>query len=259
MALRGWVRNTLAAAVFGLATTAWATAATPTPAPGQYTYTEGGNGHGTLTIKGTSFTLTTIGGNCHTCALEGTIEGGVGVAKDSNGACRITMSGTGSMLTLDSTGTVDACRDFCGARAGFDGEYLRPPAACTDRQRAARIEQSHKQYAAKDYDVARTTLEIGERHGVAALSFGHAGDGNIHSTFLFSPDDPDEERRADAACHELFDLAIRLGGSVSGEHGVGWLKRGQIERQWGPAAYGLHTRVKQAFDPKNLLNPGKKL
>jgi hypothetical protein len=158
MALRGWVRNTLAAAVFGLATTAWATAATPTPAPGQYTNTEGGNGHGTLTIKGTSFTLTTIGGNCHTCALEGTIEGGVGVAKDSNGACRITMSGTGSMLTLDSTGTVDACRDFCGARAGFDGEYLRPPAACTDRQRAARIEQSHKQYAAKDYDVARTTL-----------------------------------------------------------------------------------------------------
>ena len=108
-------------------------------------------------------------------------------------------------------------------------------------------------------EVAEETLAIGKRNDVVALSFGHAGDGNIHSTFLFSPDDPDEERRADAACHELFDLAIRLGGSVSGEHGVGWLKRGQIERQWGPAAYGLHTRVKQAFDPRNLLNPGKKL
>jgi glycolate dehydrogenase FAD-linked subunit len=107
-------------------------------------------------------------------------------------------------------------------------------------------------------EVARETLEIGERHGVPALSFGHAGDGNIHSTFLFSPDDSDEERRADAACHDLFDLALRLGGSVSGEHGIGWLKRGQLERQLGPTGYDLHRRVKQAFDPKGLLNPGKK-
>jgi len=107
-------------------------------------------------------------------------------------------------------------------------------------------------------DVARETLEIGERHDVVALSFGHAGDGNIHSTFLFSPDDHDEEQRADAACHDLFELALRLGGTVSGEHGVGWLKRGQLEHQLGPAGYDLHTRIKQTFDPKNLLNPGKK-
>ena len=107
-------------------------------------------------------------------------------------------------------------------------------------------------------DVARETLEIGERHDVIALSFGHAGDGNIHSTFLFSPDDPDEERRADDAWHELFELALRLGGSVSGEHGIGWLKRGQLQHQLGPTGYDLHTRIKQTFDPKNLLNPGKK-
>ncbi len=107
-------------------------------------------------------------------------------------------------------------------------------------------------------DVARETLAIGERHGVASLSFGHAGDGNIHSTFLFSPDDLDEEQRADAACHELFALALELGGTVSGEHGIGWLKRGQLEHQLGPVGYDLHLRLKQAFDPKNLLNPGKK-
>jgi glycolate oxidase subunit GlcD len=107
-------------------------------------------------------------------------------------------------------------------------------------------------------DVARETLEIGARHDVPALSFGHAGDGNIHSTFLFAPDAPDEARRADDACHELFDLAIRLGGTISGEHGIGWLKRGQLERQWNRATYELHTRIKDAFDPKGLLNPGKK-
>ncbi len=107
-------------------------------------------------------------------------------------------------------------------------------------------------------DVAHETIEIGERHNVVALSFGHAGDGNIHSTFLFSPDDLDEEQRADDACHELFGLALRLGGTISGEHGVGWLKRGQLEHQLGEAGYDLHNRIKQTFDPKNLLNPGKK-
>jgi glycolate oxidase subunit GlcD len=107
-------------------------------------------------------------------------------------------------------------------------------------------------------DVARETLEIGARHDVPALSFGHAGDGNIHSTFLFSPENLDEEQRADDACHELFELALRLGGTVTGEHGIGWLKRGQLEHQLGETGYDLHLRVKQAFDPKNLLNPGKK-
>jgi glycolate oxidase subunit GlcD len=107
-------------------------------------------------------------------------------------------------------------------------------------------------------DVAHETLAIGERHDVPALSFGHAGDGNIHSTFLFAPDDDEEQRRADAACHELFELALRLGGTVTGEHGIGWLKRGQLEHQLGPVGYDLHLRIKQAFDPKGLLNPGKK-
>jgi glycolate oxidase subunit GlcD len=107
-------------------------------------------------------------------------------------------------------------------------------------------------------DIARETLELGERHGIPALSFGHAGDGNIHSTFLFSPDDPDQAARADAACHELFALALSLGGTVTGEHGIGWLKRGQLSHQLGPVGYELHTRIKQAFDPKGLLNPGKK-
>ena len=98
-------------------------------------------------------------------------------------------------------------------------------------------------------EVASETLEIGERHGVPALSFGHAGDGNIHSTFLFSPDDPDEERRADAACHDLFELALRLGGTVTGEHGIGWLKRGQL------AAAARPRRLRPAHAAEADLRP----
>jgi glycolate dehydrogenase FAD-linked subunit len=103
------------------------------------------------------------------------------------------------------------------------------------------------------------TAEIGRRHDLIGLSFGHAGDGNLHSTFLFSPDVPEERARAWEACEELVDLAVRLGGSISGEHGTGWLKRGQLAKQWPQRALELHEAVKRTFDPKGLLNPGKKL
>jgi glycolate dehydrogenase FAD-linked subunit len=102
------------------------------------------------------------------------------------------------------------------------------------------------------------TIEIGRRHGLPACSWGHAGDGNLHATFLVSADD-DELARAEQAAHELFGLAVRLGGAISGEHGVGWVKRGQLERQWAPRTLELHGEIKRTFDPKGLLNPGKKL
>jgi len=102
------------------------------------------------------------------------------------------------------------------------------------------------------------TLAIGERHGLAACSWGHAGDGNLHSTFLIDPGDEAERERAEAAAEELFELAARLGGSISGEHGLGLVKGGQLGRQWGPGALALHAAVKEAFDPAGLLNPGKK-
>jgi glycolate oxidase subunit GlcD len=102
------------------------------------------------------------------------------------------------------------------------------------------------------------SLEIGAKLGLAAASWGHAGDGNLHTTFLVAADDPEAIRAATRASEELFALALRLGGTISGEHGVGVVKRPWLERQLGPRAYELHTAIKQAFDPKNLLNPGKK-
>lgn len=102
------------------------------------------------------------------------------------------------------------------------------------------------------------TLAIGARHALAACSWGHAGDGNLHSTFMIDPGNEAECSRAQAAAEELFDLAVRLGGSISGEHGLGIVKGGHLQRQWTPAAFALHQSIKSAFDPKGLLNPGKK-
>jgi FAD/FMN-containing dehydrogenase len=99
-------------------------------------------------------------------------------------------------------------------------------------------------------------LAIGERVGVEACSWGHAGDANLHASFLY--DSPAARERAEAAAAELFDLARALGGTASGEHGIGLLKAGQLSRQWSPAAVEAARAVKRALDPKGLFNPGKK-
>jgi FAD/FMN-containing dehydrogenase len=103
------------------------------------------------------------------------------------------------------------------------------------------------------------TVAIGARHGLEACSWGHAGDGNVHASFLLDPGDDAQRARADEAAQQLFELARRLGGSVTGEHGIGVLKRGQLARQWAPAAVAAQRAIKDALDPKGLFNPGKKL
>ena len=102
------------------------------------------------------------------------------------------------------------------------------------------------------------TVEIGKELGLPACSWGHAGDGNLHSTFLIDAGDPEALHRAEAGGRRLHELAVQLGGSISGEHGLGWQKRGRLALQWGPRALELHGEIKRAFDPKNLMNPGKK-
>jgi FAD/FMN-containing dehydrogenase len=76
---------------------------------------------------------------------------------------------------------------------------------------------------------------------------------------LVDPSIDAELDAAEAVGEELFALVVELRGSVAGEHGVGWLKRGRLESQWDRRAVELHEQIKRAFDPKGLLNPGKKL
>ena len=98
---------------------------------------------------------------------------------------------------------------------------------------------------------------LAREHRVANVNFGHAGNGNIHVNLLVNPDDADELRRGEACLSQVFDLVIRLNGTLSGEHGVGREKRPYIGREIDPVTMALMKDLKRTFDPNNILNPGK--
>ena len=103
------------------------------------------------------------------------------------------------------------------------------------------------------------TRDLGIKHELPVVNFGHLGDGNVHATFLIDPRIAGERARADAAAGELFETVLGMGGSLSGEHGVGAAKLEYVERQLGPGTVGVDAPVKTALDPHDVLNPGKKI
>jgi glycolate oxidase subunit GlcD len=98
---------------------------------------------------------------------------------------------------------------------------------------------------------------VARERGLTIGVVGHAGDGNMHPTICFDPTDPDERTRAFAAFDDILELGLSLGGTITGEHGVGSLKVDWLEREIGPVSLSVHQAIKRALDPAGLLNPGK--
>ncbi|MDD2308681.1 MAG: FAD-linked oxidase C-terminal domain-containing protein [Desulfuromonadaceae bacterium] len=95
------------------------------------------------------------------------------------------------------------------------------------------------------------------KYNVVIGTFGHAGDGNLHPTCLTDERDQDEIKRAHAAFEEIFDAAISMGGTITGEHGVGLAKKRYLPKLAGESGIRVMRGIKHAFDPKGILNPGK--
>jgi len=125
-------------------------------------------------------------------------------------------------------------------------------------------------YAAPDYYlhdtvVPRTRLvetmtgiyEIGNRHGINMLNVFHAGDGNLHPLVAFDAKEPGMLEKVKAAAHEMVILSIEMGGALSGEHGVGLEKRDLMSKVYSPIDLDAQARLREAFDPRGILNPGK--
>jgi len=98
---------------------------------------------------------------------------------------------------------------------------------------------------------------ISLKYGLPIVIFGHAGDGNLHPNILFDKRDPEQMKTVELMVAEVFEVALSLGGTLSGEHGVGTLKRPFMEKALGEVSVGIQKKIKQVMDPLNILNPGK--
>lgn len=99
--------------------------------------------------------------------------------------------------------------------------------------------------------------EIGKRHNTFVANFGHAGDGNIHVNFMCDREDADSIKRARECVKETFQLSVALGGSISGEHGIGYVKAQYLDMAIDAPTLEIMKSIKRVFDPNGILNPGK--
>ena len=108
-------------------------------------------------------------------------------------------------------------------------------------------------------DLVAGVQALAQQYALTIVTFGHAGNGNLHVNILYHPDDADENTRAHAALPRIFALTLSLGGTLSGEHGIGLAKRDFMAQAFTPATLAAMRAIKHALDPDGILNPGKVL
>ena len=105
--------------------------------------------------------------------------------------------------------------------------------------------------------IVRRIREIASKYNLKMVIFGHAGDGNLHPNILTDKHNREEMQRVDKAVEELFKAALELGGTLSGEHGIGYMKAPFLRWETGEVGYNAGRKIKEAIDPKMIMNPGK--
>lgn len=163
-------------------------------------------------------------------------------------------------------GTVEVCRAAGAVEVRIAGnEAERNELWRARRSVSGSLARKRPNKLGEDISVPRSAIpetvrrikEIALTHNLPIVVFGHAGDGNLHPNILFDKRDPDEWARVQRAVADIFRLAVEVGGTLSGEHGVGTLKKPYLESAVGPLAIGVMRSVRRALDPNGILNPGK--
>jgi glycolate oxidase len=196
-------------------------------------------------------------------ARTGTVAGPRGVAlvlvelEGDEAAVSAESEAAGSALGAAGAARVDRAADAADAARLW--EIRRAVSAAVATVMVGKINEDVVVPRDRIAELVARTEAIGVRREVPVVNFGHLGDGNLHVTFLIDPRRARDRDRGDAAAADLFDTVLRMGGSLSGEHGVGTTKLAYAERQLGTAGMDLMRRLKRRYDPAGLLNPGIKL
>ena len=198
-------------------------------------------------------------------------------AVESFTGASVVPAGAGALLIVECDGTAAGVEEEIGsvARACADTGALGVTRAATDAERDALWHVRRQLSLAlratgllkinHDVVVPRGRVPqlfdviagLKQRYGLRIASFGHAGDGNIHVNLMINKDAPQERARAAQAERELFEQVVSLEGSISGEHGIGFAKARYLPIELSAEEIALMTRLKTAFDPNGILNPGK--
>ncbi|MCC7096401.1 MAG: FAD-binding protein [Thermomonas sp.] len=185
----------------------------------------------------------------------------------------------GAMLLIEADGSHEALPDILAALgAAADGDGLLDMDVATDGTARDRLWAARRALSPALRSIAPGKINedvvvpvsqipalvagveaLAEEFALPIVSFGHAGNGNLHVNILYHPDDADETARAQAALPRIFGLALALGGALSGEHGIGLSKRDFMTCAFDPATLATMRAVKAAFDPDGIFNPGKLL
>ena len=187
------------------------------------------------------------------------------------------LGGAGAMLLIEVDGAAEAVEgeaariaELCRAagavevRAAADGaerrelwKARRAMSPALSRLRPRKINEDVVVPRARIVELVDGVREVAGRREVLIACFGHAGDGNIHVNVMIDDSDADEAARGEAAVRDVFELALRLGGTISGEHGIGTSKAPYLSMELSAEVVALMKRIKAAFDPMGVLNPGK--
>jgi D-lactate dehydrogenase len=185
--------------------------------------------------------------------------------------------GTRALLMVEADGAAaDLPRQVAALKAALQGEGLLELKEEIRRDEALRLWAARKSLSHAVKTIAPLKInedvvvpvsrlaefvdfidQLADRHSLPIVSFGHAGNGNLHVNLMVHPDDTDEMQRARTALDSLFNETLRLGGTLSGEHGIGSEKRAYLPLEIDSATLALMIAVKHQFDPAGILNPGK--
>lgn len=148
----------------------------------------------------------------------------------------------------------------------FAEDHLQKQTLWELRRKVGEAVKSHSIYKEEDTVVPRAALpelltivkELGAKHGFQSVCYGHAGDGNLHVNIVKgNMSDHDWQHKLPGAIRELFAATVKLGGTISGEHGIGLVQRNYLDIAFGQPVLQIMKGIKQTFDPRGILNPGK--